>query len=125
MLCACRPSAQNPRSQRKADETGRTRRRKSNATTPSEPTLTAFDTERRILACSADPISTCPSRESHIATYRHTFATEAEAKAFFQGVTSVSNVLVNVESVKVEAVGPTLEGELWSVYVIVGGTEES
>jgi len=55
----------------------------------------------------------------HIATYRHTFATEAEAKAFFQGVTSVSNVLANVESLKVEAVEPIQEGELWAVYVIV------
>jgi hypothetical protein len=56
--------------------------------------------------------------ESH-RNLQHTFATEAEAKAFFQGVTSVSNVLANVESLKVEAVEPIQEGELWAVYVIV------
>ena len=32
-----------------------------------------------------------------------TFETEAEAKAFFQGVSSISNVLVSVDSLKVEA----------------------
>jgi hypothetical protein len=37
------------------------------------------------------------------ATGLNTYATEAEAKAFFQGVSSISNVLVSVDSLKVEA----------------------
>jgi hypothetical protein len=76
------------------------------------------------LACSIPLISTRVPPEIQIASYRHTFPTEVEAKAFFQGVTSVSNVLVHVEGLKVEAVEPTLEGELWAVYVIVKESQQ-
>jgi hypothetical protein len=82
--------------------------------------LTPLRTERRILGLFHPTlIFTCVPQEIQIASYRHTFPTEVEAKAFFQGVASVSNLLVNVEALKVEAVEPIREGELWAVYVIV------
>ena len=44
---------------------------------------------------------------------------QEEAKAFFQGVTSVRNLLVDFKGLKVEAVEPIREGDLWAVYIMV------